>query len=213
MSHVVAFLDQGTCRTYRSLSDVPAGAAAFSSPTELAVAAATQDLDEVRRRLVGDEYFGKSSSRGEAARRLWQVLSLGVTPDDWQTFLRRKDKLGNNKIQDESRVEIIEYSYAPGKDYMRDFFYKKLPKQAKTCMDILLEDGRGIWTGEDAMALIVENQDRIETKQGARLVFKYYRPFLFQWKLLKRVTFEEFATSSEYQGLALVPARSEQPSG
>jgi len=203
MSHVVAFLDQSTCRTYRSLLDVPGGAAAFSSPAELAKACSTRDLDEMRKQLLGEEYFGRSGSKEEAARRLWHVLSLGVLPESWRNWPRKKDKFGNDKVQDESRVELIEYSHVPGKDHMQDFFYKKLAKQAKICMEILAEDGRGIWTNEDACAIILEHQDRMATKQGALKVFEYYRPFLFQKKLLKRVTFEEFATSAEYQGIVL----------
>jgi hypothetical protein len=203
MSCVIAFIDQNTCKVYANLAEVPPGATTFSSPEELAKAAPMEALDRLRGRLLGGE-VGSSSSREEAARKLWYVLSIGAEPKSfWEKYERRKDKLGNNKIADTSRIELIKLVYTPGKDYMADFFYKELPRQAKTIIDILHDDGRGIWTGEEAVAVVMRRGDEIKTRQGVGKILTYYMSELFAKNLIRRVSFAEFVARPEFSGVSI----------
>ena len=203
MSCVIAFTDQNTCKVYSNLSEVPPGVVSFSSPQELAKAAPMEALDRLRGKLLGGE-TGPSSSREEAAQRLWYVLSIGAEPKKfWEKYERRKDKLGNNKIADTSRIELVKLVYTPGKDYMADFFYKKLPGQAKKIIDILADDGRGIWTGEEAIAVVMLRADEIKTRQGVMRILTYYMSKLFAKNLIRRVSFAEFVALPEFSGISL----------
>jgi hypothetical protein len=205
VGHVVAFLDQSTCKIYPNLSEVPEEAVAFSSPEELAKAASTEALDAMRKALIGQD-VGTSSSREQAAQRLWYVLSLGGTPEvSWSSWDRKRvlDNLGNNKIADTSKIEVIQLTYVAGKDHMADFFFKKLPKQAKLIMSMLIEDGRGIWTNEEANAIIAKRANEIETRQDPMRIFSYYKGEFFRKKLMRRMTFAEFAAHPELSGTTL----------
>ena len=100
MGHVVAFIDQETCRTYRDRSDAPAGSLVFASSEELGAALSTKSMDLVRGKLLG-QIVEPSPSCGAAAARLWHVLSLGaeLVRVDWSAkgYATQKDRFGNRK--------------------------------------------------------------------------------------------------------------------
>jgi hypothetical protein len=202
MSLVVAFIDQSTCKVFSRLSDVPEGAIAFSSPEELARAAPLQSLDKMREQLLGAR-VGFSSNREEAARRLWYVLTLGAPGGyDANKWQRRKDGFGNNKIADVSKIELIQLCI-PSNDDMVNLFYRKLAKQAKQIVQMLVDDGRSIWTNEDANSIVLARASEVEGKQGALVVFTYYKSTLFAKKILRRVSFAEFISRPEFEGVVL----------
>ena len=205
MSHVVAIIDQDTCRTYPDAEFVPAGAAVFRSPEELERALPLHSMDVVRGRLLG-ENVQNSPSREEAARRLWHVLSLGANfKVDWSSrgYVTRKDGFGNKKIADKSPIELVQLTWVRGRDGLIDRFYEKLPKQAKQIVDILVDDGRGLWTNEEIDAVVLARGSEIQTKQSVLLIFCYYKSKLFSRKILRRVSYADFASRPEFAGMTL----------
>ena len=206
MSHVVAIIDQSTCRTYPDAESVPAGAIVFRSSEELGRALQSHSMDVIRGRLLG-EPTDNSPSREEASRRLWHVLSIGADFDrvDWSSngYTTRKDNFGNKKIADVSPIELIQLVWTKGKNSIVDHFYRKLAKQARQMVDMLVDDGRRLWTNEQANAVILAREAEIETKQGALIVFNYYKSHLFQKKILRRVSYVEFASRPEFAAMAL----------
>lgn len=206
MSYVIAIVDQNTCKTFPSASDAPKGSVVFSSPEEMAQTIPRHSLDSLRAKILG-ENVPASPSADVAATRLWHVLSLGAdfVKVDWSSagYSRRKDNFGNNKISSVSPIELIQLIWVRGKDRMADYFYGKLPKQARQIVDMLVDDGRGIWTNEQANAVILAREAEIDTRQGALVVFKYYKSKLFQFHILKRVSYVEFASRPEFAGLSI----------
>jgi hypothetical protein len=204
--HVVAIIDQQTCRTYPDVESVPPGAVVFRSPEELGRALQVHSMDVIRGRLLG-EPTENSPSREEASRRLWHVLSIGADFNrvDWSSggYTTRKDNFGNKKIADISPIELIQLIWVKGKDSIIDHFYKKLAKQARQMVDMLVDDGRGLWTNEQANAVILARGAEVETKQGVLPVFNYYKSQLFQKKILRRVSYVEFASRPEFAAMAL----------
>lgn len=202
---IVAFIDQHTCKIFTTMVEVPPGAITFSSAEELGRAVSAGTLDRIRGILLG-ETVEQSSSADQAAVRLWYVLALGLptyTGEYIGKWHRQKDDFGNFKIADNSRIELIQLTYRPGRDHMVDFFYKKLPPQARKIVDILVDDDRGIWTNEEANAVVLRRASEIKTKQEPSAIFTYYKAELFTKKLLKRVTFSEFISKPEFSGITL----------
>ena len=203
MSHVVAIIDQSTFGAYRDAESAPAGSVIFHSPEELARVLPLHSMDNIREKLL-EENVESSSSRDEAARRLWLVLSVGVNFDfDWSHEVR-KDSFGGRKILDTSKIELIQLMWVRGKDPLVDTFYKKLPKQARQVVDMLVDDGRKVWTNEQADAVILDRGDEIETRMGASAVFHCYKPVLAARKILRRISYLDFATRPEFAGMTLL---------
>ena len=207
MSHVIAIIDQSTCRAYPDAEAAPEGAIIFRSPEELGRALPTHSMDVIRGKLLG-ETVEDSPSREVAATRLWHVLSIGadVPKVVWssQGYVTRKDAFGNKKIADVSPIELIQLTWVRGRDHMVDFFYKKLPPQARQVVDMLVDDGRKLWTNEQADAVILARASEIETKMSALRIFGYYKNELFQKKILRRVKYSEFASRPEFAAMDLL---------
>lgn len=206
MSFVVAILDQNTAKTFLYEADVPKGAMVFHSPKELSAILTNTSMDKMRERLLG-EIVEPSPSREMAGVRLWHVLAIGADFDrvDWSSggYTTRKDNFGNKKIADVSPIELIQLVWTKGKDSIVDHFYRKLAKQARQMVDMLVDDGRRLWTNEQANAVILAREAEIETKQGALIVFNYYKSHLFQKKILRRVSYVEFASRPEFAAMAI----------
>lgn len=200
MSFVVALFQDNTCKAYRSKDEVPAEAAmVLESPEELAKTAPKESLDKIRGSLLGEPttVTSKSQTADEAARKLWYVLGLQAPdPLNFYSVGRQKDKLGNDKVAENGDFELIQLMFKPGVDYMADFFYKKLPKQAKQIVDILLEDGRGIWDADTMNQILVSRAGEFNTRQKIEKVISFYRSELVAKRILKRVTYLEFSGAS-----------------
>jgi hypothetical protein len=216
MLHVVAFLDQNRVATFRRAEDAPAGSTVFSTPDELAKVLLTKTMDSIRESLLG-EAVEPSPSRDVAATRLWHVLSLGadfvkIPPSESFAYVRRKDAFGNDKTRHTGIIELIQLSWIPGNDYIVDFFFKKLPPQAKQIVKILMEDGRKIWTSEQANEVIKARGDEIKTSQtrGPLGIFDYYKSRLFEVKILKKVSYADFASKPEFEGMSVVLNKDEK---
>jgi hypothetical protein len=125
---------------------------------------------------------------------------------DWSSkgYKKRKDNFGNDKISSLAPFELIKLTLVKGKSGLADVFYKKLPQQAKKIIDLLIEDGRGIWTAEQADAIVVAHEDELNTRQGGLTVWHYYRRELCMKKIIKRVSFAEFSSSNEFSEISLV---------
>ena len=206
MSHVIAIVDQSTFRACSDAGSAPPGSTVFRSPEELAGALPLRTMDVIRGKLLG-EIVENSSSREEAARRLWLTFSAGVDFSvDWSSvgYEPRKDGFGNRKIRDTSRIELIQLTWIRGKDRLIDAFYKKLPKQARQIVDMLVDDGRGIWTNEQANSVLLARGDEVETTQELRRVFSYYKSELIYKRILRKVSYVEFATLPEFAGMSLI---------
>ena len=203
MSHVIAFLDQETCRIYPTREMAPEGATVFESHKELATAVPTRTLDTIRERILGIT-GDRSPSAEAAAYKLWHVLTLfnSVREIDYKKIYTL-DGFGNRKYNSTARIELIQLTYVPGADPLFDVFYKKLKGQAKQVLNMLIDDGRKIWTNEQANEIIARRADEIKTSQGALYVFNYYKSHLFQKKILRRVSYAEFASRPEFAAMAL----------
>lgn len=195
MSYVVAFIGQDSYQLFPSREHAPEGSVVFTSPEELAKVATASALDQIRKTLLGQS-IGKSRSADEAARRLWYLLTLDAPPTNW-SIPKRKDFFGNQKIASTRKIELMQLIYVPGKHPMVDFHFKKLPRQARQVVQMLIDDGRGIWTGDEANAVIAARAGEVQSKQGAISIFNYYRSELFAKKILKRVSFSDFITYPE----------------
>ena len=69
---------------------------------------------------------------------------------------------------------------------------------------MLVDDGRKVWTNDQADAIILARGDEIETRMGALAVFHYYKPRLAARKILRRVSYLDFATRPEFAGMTLL---------
>lgn len=201
MSHVVAIVDQDTCKVYPDAECAPPGSVIFRSAEELESSMPSSSMDVIRGRLLGQS-VEHSPTRQDAARKLWHVLSIGaeIFKVDWSSngYTTRKDNFGNRKIADLSPIELIQLVWIRGADVMADHFYKKLPKQARQMADMLVDDGRGLWTNEQANAVVLARADEIQTKQNVLEIFNYYKSHLFQKKILRKVSYAEYTSRSEF---------------
>lgn len=202
MSHVIAFLDQSTCRAYRTAAEVPEGATIFEKPEDLANALPADSMDRVRSKLLG-ESCTSSPSREVAAQRLWYVLSLGANTElrmDFKYFAQ-KDSFGNRKFAENGRLELIHLAWVEGEDAMIDSFRRKLPKQAQQILQMLIDDGRRIWTGDQFMAVLSARKDEVKTRQKFEKIAVFYRIKMMERRILRRVTFAEFAAKPEFANM------------
>ncbi len=146
-----------------------------------------------------------SSDAGTAAKLLWATI-MELVPGMGATLPRKlsrtTDAFGNPRNPDRSKLELICLAYVPGQDRMQDFFYKRLSKQEKAILAILVKDGRGIWTSDQMEELMVAKASELATVQDPLTVFKYYRGSLLERRFLRRVSYEEFA--KKYRGVSLV---------
>ena len=134
------------------------------------------------------------------------MLSLGANfKVDWSSrgYVTRKDDFGNKKIADMSHIELIQLTWVRGRDGLIDRFYEKLPKQAKQIVGMLVDDGRGLWTNEEIDAVVLARATEIQTKQSVLLIFGYYKSKLFSRKILRRVSYADFASRPEFAGMTL----------
>lgn len=200
MGHVVAILDQSTFKVFRDSDRIPSSAMVFSSWRDMSRVMSASVMDKVRDRLLGDK-LPASISADEAAKRLWHVMMLGVdrivvAP----RFSPRLDKLGN-KMRRGGRIELLQLAYSPGKSRSMDLFYKKLCPQGKIILNILIDDGRMIWTNEEAAGIVHANSDKIASRQSIAWLFNYYRSFFINYQLVKRVTYAELAKGLRKAGI------------
>lgn len=204
MPDKVVFLGDG--RTVLRLpigTESPEGSATFFSPEQMSILLDRRSMDSARKSLLGSPV--ESRDADDSARLLWETimeLVPGVGSELPRKLERAKDAFGNNKNIDRSPHELIGLAYVQGADSMRDFFYKKLSKQEKAIIQIFAENGRGIWTKDQADQLIMDNAGKLKTTQDPLKVYNYYRGSLLEKKFLRRVTFEEF--SKKYPGVSLI---------
>lgn len=205
MNYVVALMDEHTCRTYRRLEDVPKSArATFVSAAGLIQEMSIVQMDAIRGKILG-ELVESSPTPEVAASRLWHAFGIGAdAAEGKETYPASLDDMGNRRTQSHDEIELVQLIWEPGKDWAVDMFVKKLPPQARAMLDILVQDGRGIWTAQQMLDLMKQNEHLIKTKQGAARILKYYRPEMLQRKMLKRVSFAEFAAKQEFKGLTPV---------
>ena len=69
---------------------------------------------------------------------------------------------------------------------------------------MLVDDGRKLWTNEQADAVILARESEIKTKMSALRVFGYYKKELFAKKILRRVKYAEFASRPEFAAMDLL---------
>ncbi len=204
MSYVVAFIDQDTCRTYLWASQAPMGSVVFSSPEELARSLPVRSMDSIRGQLLGED-VETSPSRDLAATRLWYVLGLGAqfAKFKWTERIVKKDAFGNPRSADNLPTELVQLTWVRGRDHMADAFYKKLAKQEGQIVDMLVDDGRRIWTNEQAFAIIQERAAEIKTRQPLIRVWDFYRSQLYHKKILRKVSYAEFSGKPEFEGMSI----------
>jgi hypothetical protein len=68
---------------------------------------------------------------------------------------------------------------------------------------MLVDDGRGLWTNEEIDAVVLARGSEIQTKQSVLLIFCYYKSKLFSRKILRRVSYADFASRPEFAGMTL----------
>ena len=209
MPKVVAIVDQHSCTVCRSIDEAPPGSTTFSSPEELAASMTVQAMDSVRGKLlnVGVE---PSPSRELAAARLWKALLLDADirlKDDWYdrySSLARKDSFGNRKWSDVTPTELLQLLYRP-EDPMKVFFYRKFPRSIKKIIDLLVEDGRGIWTLEQVNEILRKHEGEITAKKDRVFnIFRLYRSLMIVKKMLRRVKYLEFVSDHRFKGYSLL---------
>lgn len=200
MSHekcAIAILDQRTWRLIRPSDPEPPGSVVFRSPAELEISLTTETMDRIRGQILR-EITHKSESKKIAALKLWHVMTLGAEAlTRKQNPGKKTDFFGNPKNYEISPIELIQLLWCPGANHMADFFQKKLPPQAKQILNMLIEDGRRIWTGDQADQVIERRESEIISKNGALWVFRYYKSRFFQQKLLGRLSYADFANRVE----------------
>jgi len=210
---VVAFIDQGTCRLYLNKEDAPIGTIVFCDWDELGAAMTRESMDATRTRLMGGDALA-SSSKDDAARKLWHLLcakyrnTLPTKLDPSKKFRPdipvRTDNFGNRKYLPRNPVEVVILTYVPGKDVVKDFYYNKLWPQAKLIIDTLMADGRGAWTNDQMLDMLEEKEAEFKTRQGVWKILRYHRSRLIHKRLIKRVSYEDFAKSPAYKKYSLV---------
>jgi hypothetical protein len=206
---VIAFISQSDYRVLPSESAAPRGSVVFKNREQFMANLTTSQMDTMRAKLLGAK-VQSSADRKEAADRFWHVLELGqrvLSPNPVNLSAHSvhvTNKLGSRKFMNSGRIELLQYAYVPGKDRLIDIFYKKLPPQAQAILRILKEDGREIWTNEEASNLVAENKDGyiVTDCQTPMSVFRYYRPRLCDRKLLKKISFSEFCSKPELRGIS-----------
>lgn len=156
--------------------------------------------EEVRR------YVARSKSVEQAALRLWQAINVDEELFTFSTYLKvgkSKTKLGTLRSLPTGRTELMELIYEPGKDPIIDHFYERLLPQAKCIIDMLMKDGRRIWTGEELKRIVFRNRKDMHTRQDPLLILNYYRGSLINKKMLRRVTYQEFSEDPRFAGKTL----------
>lgn len=199
---VLAFLDQGNVQVLRNLHNVPEKATCFRSPESLSLAAPASVLDEVRENLSG-----MSGHRSEtdlvAARRLWYFFELSLPPETPRRK-RKVDAFGNHRVAATSPIELLQLTYVVGSDPMVDHFHDTLPNQARQIVSTLQQDGRGIWTGEEAAQVAISGLRNLESRQNPRKIFDYYRSILYTRKILKKVSYVEYSNRVLNSGVGVI---------
>jgi hypothetical protein len=207
MGHVVAFIDQDTCKVFHGPEDAPPGSVIFSSPEELGKALQKQSMDSIRGRLLGMA-VDPSETRAIAAVRLWHVLSVGADACAlkmrWgKDYPGTVDSFGNRRSGHHLKFELIQLTWVPGRDHMADHFYKTLAPQSRQILNMLVDDGRGIWTKDQVHEVILSRRGELTSCQNPLYLFKYYSRDYFPKHLLKKVSYADFASSPEFSGKSL----------
>ena len=154
------------------------------------------EMDLVRGRLLYCP-VSKSKTAEEAAKLLWRTFAL-VLPQPGRRMLRKlppkRDLLGNRKTEKFSnKTELLQVTYVPGQDPIQDVFYKKLARQARVMVDLLLEDGRQFFQQSEVLEIFRANADRIGTKQPIDVLWGWYCHKLVARRLVKKLGFTEYA--------------------
>ena len=206
---VVAFKDENTYSVYTNTQSVPENLVTFNSPEELGKELSIEELDNIRKRLLQTE-VEKAPSKEMAERMLWAALTAGYSddphPDVPSTTLMKVDRFGNRAHLTRKKRELVELIYIPGSDPMVDHFMKKIPRQGKAIINTLLADGQGIWSYDDAVK-IIELSGLIKGVQGVKVVFGFYFSFFIHYKIIRRVSYLQFATDPKYKGRKLGVSR------
>jgi len=207
VSHVVAIIDQSTFRVCQDARSAPPGSTVFSSPEELAQVMEIHSMDVVRGKLLG-EVVGSSSSREEAARRLWLTLSGAadlVYKIDWMSIgLYPRDIFNNKKTNQTGRIELVQLTWVRGSSPIIDHFYEKLSRRAKLLVDLLVKDGRTVWTNEQVDSIIRAREDEVARPSGIYLTLYIYKSELFHKRILRKLSYLDFATRPEFAGMSLL---------
>jgi hypothetical protein len=204
MGLILAFTDQSTYKLCNGELDVPAGAITFSSPKALARAVSAKTLNEIRAKLFGEE-VEYCPNREDAALRLWNLMTVspGISYNkSLQEHPAKVTEFGTPKMLTTRKIELL-HLMLPTSDYMTNYFYSKLEGQARQIVEMLLDDGRKVWTNAEANRVIWARADEIKGVQGASWVFSYYKSRLHHKRILRRITYEDFLTDPQFAGISL----------
>lgn len=186
---IVAFINDSEYRTFRNPADVPQGATSFSSAEELGRALSVQSLDRMRSALVGRQ-LPPSDSRTNAANKLWYLLTVAEPPIDLYTPREKTTTaLGTVKCLTTAKVELIEMVWFPNCPGMADFYVRKMGGMKRQIFDMLVDDGRGIWTEQDVVKIVVDRGSELRTKQTPFMVWNIYRSEYFNKGILRRLSY------------------------
>lgn len=188
------------CRLLRRNEVPPEGALILHGPRDL-VGMTAREMDEARKKILCLGFVPPSTSVDEAAEKLYNAAKLGATaPFRAPKFSVRPGEAEKPRTRATTApVELIELCYVPGQYAVVDAFYKKLPPQARTIMDILEGFGKKVITHEEVVDALMEQPSMRESSQSPELIYKFYRTRFFKWKLAKRLSWEEYASDPRFR--------------
>ncbi len=185
--------------------------AVFSNSEELARASDVRSMDAARSSLLNTSVV-PSKTRAESAAMLWAAAMLLTEPSSrdapsYWTAPYLADSFGNRKYKT-SEYELVELTHFFGRDEVRDAMFLKLHAYQRRVLRILHSDyertSRWIWTAEQTVEIAQANADKLKTTADPILMFRQARQWLVSRAFLKKVTYEEFASSPKYTGVSLI---------
>jgi hypothetical protein len=137
-------------------------------------------LKHQARDLKAEAWAGPTGTKERMAMEMWPMLvAAGRTSND--------SVYGTAGSKPKSSVEnIIMVMYKPGEDSIADELYRSLARQARVIVDLCVEHIPEAGIPETTFyKLIMDNAERLKTRQGPWRIYKYYEHKLISRRMIK----------------------------